>query len=40
MTMKEHSISIIKTMLIQNEGCVVEEEEDDDHAEKREQEPE
>lgn len=39
MTMKEHSISIIKTMLIQNEGCV-EEEEDDDDAEKREQEPE
>lgn len=39
MTMKEHSISIIKTMLIQNESCV-EEEEDDDDAEKREQEPE
>lgn len=39
MTMKEHSVSIIKTMLIQNEGCV-EEEEDDDDAEKREQEPE
>lgn len=39
MTMKEHSISIIKTMLIQNEGCV-EEEEDDDDADKREQEPE
>lgn len=38
MTMKEHSISIIKTLLIQSEGCV--EEEDDDDAEKREQEPE